>query len=220
MLRIFGVSAPAWLNNIPLGSTSCSLLAAAIVVICTLLMLLGIKNSSTANIVITSINVGVLLFVVFAGSTKVEPENWTIVNGSFVPYGVRSLFTAAGVVFFSYLGFDTVSTLAEEVARPQVDVPIGIIGSLGISALIYVSVTLVVTGMVPFTEIMNAEGPLAHAFDLRGMDWVAKVIAVGSIAGLTTSCYTGMLGQPRIWFNMARDVRGCAAPRSTVRLAH
>lgn len=172
-------------------------------------MLLGARESSLFNIIITCVNISVLLLVIGAGSTKFDPSNWTVVDDSFVPYGAGSVFAAAGTLFFSYLGFDMVCTLAEEVKNPQRDLPIGIIGSLLICAAIYISVALVVTAIVPFTIFFSEEAkaaPLAYAFLYINLNWVAKIVAFGSLAGLTTATFTSILGQSRIFYRMSKDV--------------
>ena len=133
-----GLDPPFWLNEIPLGSTTLSVAAAGIVILCTLVMLTGIDSSSQFNVCITIFNVGVLTFFVVVGATRVDPSNWVVYRGTFVPYGAVAVFAGAGRVFFSYLGFDMVSSLAEETKNPQKTVPRGIIGSLFVAALIYV----------------------------------------------------------------------------------
>jgi len=147
----------------------------------------------------------ILLFVIIAASTKINSDNWTTVNGSFVPYGVRSIFSGAGQIFFAYLGFDMVSSMASETKKPQRDIPIGIIGSLGIATIIYTLVTLTVTGLIPFTEIVYKPAPIALAFQIKDMNWAAKIISFGSIFALTTATFTSLWGQPRIFLSIARD---------------
>jgi APA family basic amino acid/polyamine antiporter len=201
----FGLNPPSWLNDIQLGFTSLSPAAAVIVLLCTFVMLFGITTSSTFNVIITILNVGVLMFFIGVGSCRVVPDNWVYESNSFVPYGAASIFAGAGTVFFSYLGFDMVSSLAEETKNPQKNLPRGIIGSLAIAAIVYVGVSLVATGLVPFQFMVPAKAPLAFALEQRGLSWAAKVITVGSLFGLTTACFTGLLGQPRIFYTMARD---------------
>lgn len=209
-LSIFGLHVPSVWYSIELtddGTVTVSILAAVIVVVCSGLMLLGTKESSRLNVIVTVANVTVLSFVAIYGAFKVDPSNWTVVNDSFVPYGVGSIMHGAGTVFFSYLGFDMVSSLAEEVKSPQRDMPLGIIGSLTVSGLIYVVVSLVVTGMVPFTALADADAPLTYAFSAVGAGWANYIISFGSMFGLTTATFTCLLGQPRIFYRMAMDVR-------------
>lgn len=202
----FGLDPPSWLDEIPLGITSVSPMAAFIVLLCTGVMLFGISTSSTFNVIITILNVGILTFFIGVGSTRVVPEFWEYQGDTFVPFGAASLFSGAGTVFFSYLGFDMVSSLAEETKNPQKNLPRGIIGSLAIAAVVYVGVSLVATGLVPFQFMVPAKAPLAFALQQRGLDWAAKIVTIGSLFGLTTACFTGLLGQPRIFYTMARDV--------------
>ena len=202
----FGVTMPEWLSIVPLSEDfQLSLFAALVVLACTAVMLVGVKESSTMNIAVTALNVTVLAFVCIAGSLHVNTDNWTVVNDSFVAYGTKGVVSGAGIVFFSFLGFDMVSSLAEEVKNPQRDMPIGIIGSLLISTAIYVAVCLVVTGMVPFTSIMDAKAPLSAAFEAVGMHWASYIVTLGSILGLTTATFTCLLGQPRVFYRMATD---------------
>ena len=195
------------MNDIPLGTfTSLSPAAAVVILVCTIVMLFGINTSSTFNVIMTILNVFILLFFVGVGACRVDPSNWLARDNSFVPYGPASLFQGAGTVFFAYLGFDMVSSLAEETKKPQKNLPRGIIGSLAIAASIYVAVSLVATGMVPFLDLVDAQAPLAKALEETDLDWAAKIVNFGSLFGLTTATFTGLLGQPRIFYTMARDV--------------
>ena len=204
----WGLDPPMWMNNIPLGTfTSLSPAAAVVILACTIVMLFGINTSSTFNVIMTILNVFILLFFVGVGACRVDPSNWLTLNNSFVPYGPASLFQGAGTMFFAYLGFDMVSSLAEETKKPQKNLPRGIIGSLAIAASIYVAVSLVATGMVPFLDLVDAQAPLAQALEETNLEWAAKIVNFGSLFGLTTATFTGLLGQPRIFYTMARDVR-------------
>jgi basic amino acid/polyamine antiporter, APA family len=205
-----GAPLPDWVDAWDLtGAWVLSPLAALLVLACTFLLTRGVSVSSKFNIVVTAVNILVLTFVVIYGSSFVDPANWTAVNDSFVPYGMSSVMTGAGVVFFSFLGFDMVSSLAEEVKNPQRTMPLGIISSLGASAAVYVAVCLVVTGMAPFTSFTDTSehrnAPLSFVFQFHGAGWAAIVVAIGSIAGLTSAAFTCIMGQPRIFFRMAKD---------------
>lgn len=148
----------------------------------------------------TLLNISVLLFVIAFGSTQVDPVNWE----NFMPAGVHGVMTGAGVVFFAYLGFDMVACLAEEVHEPQKTLPKGIIGSLLISMTIYVGVSLVVTGMAP-VSVLGSDVPLVNAFAYHNTPWAGKIVSFGSIFGLTTAAFTCLMGQPRIFYQMAKD---------------
>ncbi|GMF09461.1 unnamed protein product [Phytophthora lilii] len=121
-----------------------------------------------------------------------------------MPAGIHGVMTGAGVVFFAYLGFDMVACLAEEVHEPQRTLPKGIIGSLLISMTIYVGVSLVVTGMAP-VDVLGNEVPLVNAFIFHGAPWAGRTVSFGSIFGLTTAAFTCLMGQPRIFYQMAKD---------------
>ncbi|KAA0154634.1 hypothetical protein FNF27_03043 [Cafeteria roenbergensis] len=204
-----GAPLPVWMSALPLAEGwTLSPLAALLVVACTAMLTRGVSASSRFNLVVTAVNMLVLTFVVGYGAFFVDPANWTAVNDSFVPYGASSIMQGAGVVFFSFLGFDMVSSLAEEVQSPQTTMPLGIIASLAASAGVYVAVCLVVTGMAPFPEFTSAEhidAPLSFVFQFHGAAWAAVLVAVGSVAGLTSAAFTCIMGQPRIFYRMARD---------------
>lgn len=153
----------------------------------------------------TILNVFVLLFFIGVGASSVQPSNWTGYGG-YVPNGAASVFKAAGTLYFSYLGFDMVSSLAEETKNAQKNIPRGIIGSLLIAVSIYVGVSLVSTGLVPYLVLEKWDAPLASVMVAIGLGWAAKVISIGSLLGLTTTTFTCLLGQPRIFYTMARDV--------------
>jgi len=200
----FGLDVPSWINDIYLGGTILSPISAALCLLCTLIMIFGVKHSSTFNIVVTVINIVILLFFCIAGAILVKPSNWST-GGSFAPFGVAGIFAGAGKLFFSYLGFDMVSSLAEEVKKPQRDMPIGIIGSLSIASVIYVGVSLVATGMIPFTLLNANAAPLADAFNHYGWSWAATIVTFGSLVGTTAATFTCLLGQPRIFYRMSQD---------------
>jgi basic amino acid/polyamine antiporter, APA family len=198
-----------------------------LVVALTLLVSWGIKESLRVNLVLVALKVFIVLFVIVAGLFYVQPANWT----PFVPpsapgaeaaegvrapvlqlltgmepatFGVMGIMSAAALVFFAYIGFDVVATTAEEAVNPQRDLPIGILGSLAICTVLYMSVALVITGMVPFDQIDPA-GALASAFEAVGQPVMATVIAAGAVAGLTTVVMTLLIGATRVSFAMSRD---------------
>lgn len=158
------------------------------------------QESAKFNALVTLLNISVLLFVIAFGSTQVDPVNWE----NFMPAGVHGVMTGAGVVFFAYLGFDMVACLAEEVHEPQKTLPKGIIGSLIISMTIYIGVSLVVTGMAP-VSVLGSNVPLVNAFAYHNTPWAGKIVSFGSIFGLTTAAFTCLMGQPRIFYQMAKD---------------
>jgi len=203
-----------------------NLVAAAIVLILTALLCVGIKISSHVNFVFVVIKVAIVLFVIIAGLFFIKMSNYS----PFIPpsgspaasgaestpsllqdiglapgaFGISGIFTGAALVFFAYIGFDIVATAAEETKNPQRDMPIGIFASLGICTVLYVAVSLVVTGMVKYTDL-KVEAPLAEAFRSVGHPAFATLISVGAWIGLTTVMMVLMLGQSRVFFAMSRD---------------
>jgi APA family basic amino acid/polyamine antiporter len=182
----------AWMN----------LPAALIVLALTVILVIGIRESARFNATMVLINVGIILFVVSVGVAYVRPANWR-------PFlhkeqGWRGVFEGAGHIFFAYIGFDSISTHAEEAKNPRRDLAIGILGSLVICTVLYVAATAVLTGMVPYENI-NVDAPFAGVFRDRGLNTVAILVTLGIIAGTTSSLLVGLLSQPRILLAMARD---------------
>ncbi|MCU0233978.1 MAG: amino acid permease [Thermoanaerobaculales bacterium] len=174
--------------------------AAGIVLLLTWVLVYGIRESSRLNIAMVVVKLGVLVFFVAVGCFYVQPENWT----PFLPNGFHGVWAGAAIVFFAYIGFDAVSTAAEETRDPGRNMPRGIIGSLAISTAVYVVVAVVLTGMVPWFDLHTAE-PLAVAMNRYSLGWAAGIVAVGSVAANTAVLLVFQLGQPRIFFSMSRD---------------
>ncbi len=166
----------------------------------TVLLVVGIRESATTNAVIVALKVFVVLFVIAAGFGHVQPANWQ----PFAPQGWNGIMAGAATVFFAYVGFDAVTTAAEEARRPQRDMAIGILASLGICTVLYLAVAAIVTGMSPLSEI-DRSAPVAVAFRRLGLDFAASLISLGAIAGLTSVLLVMLLGQSRIFFAMSRD---------------
>ncbi|MGI8716422.1 MAG: amino acid permease, partial [Lapillicoccus sp.] len=203
-----------------------NLVAAAIVLILTGVICFGIKVSSQVNLVMVTIKIAVVLFVIIAGLFYIKTANYSpfipptgsapaagaesvpslLQDLGFAPgsFGVTGIFTGAALVFFAFIGFDIVATAAEETKNPQRDMPIGILGSLAICTALYVAVSLVVTGMVKYTDI-KINAPLAEAFRSVGKPGYATIISIGALIGLTTVMMILMLGQSRVFFAMSRD---------------
>jgi len=221
LMKSAGVTIPAWAYG-----EGHNLVAAAIIAILTVVICLGIKLSSRINMTMVAIKLGIVLFVIIAGLFYIKASNYSpfvppagspgasgatsspslLQDLGFAPgsFGVSGIFTGAALVFFAFIGFDIVATAAEETKRPQRDMPIGILGSLAICTVLYVAVSLVVTGMVKYTNISVA-APLAEAFRSVGKPGFATVISVGALFGLTTVMMILMLGQSRVFFAMSRD---------------
>jgi len=194
--RVFGAPLIA---NVP---------AVAIVALLTMILVYGIKESAASNSIMVLLKVGIVLFFVAVGAMFVKPENYTM-HGGFAPNGFKGISAAAAIIFFSYIGFDAVSTAAEEARDPKRDMPFGIIASLVICTVIYILVAIVMTGMAPWTELGTAE-PMITALQLAGGD--PRILAIsrfivsfGAVIAMTSVLLVFQLGQPRIFFSMARD---------------
>ena len=174
--------------------------AAGIVLLLTWLLVVGIKESARANAIMVIIKLIVLGFFVVVGAFYVQPANWH----PFLPNGWHGVWAGAAIVFFAYIGFDAVSTAAEETRDPGRNLPRGILGSLVICTVVYIVVAAVVTGMVPWFDLHTAE-PLTVAMNRYNLGWAAGIVAVGSVAAHTAVLLVFQLGQPRIFFAMARD---------------
>ena len=190
--RIFGVDIGF---NLP---------AFLIALIITAILVIGIKESARFNSTIVVIKVGVVLFVLALGSQYIHPGNWGHDWSTFAPYGFSGISLGAAYIFFAYIGFDAVSTTAQEAKNPQRDLPIAIIASLGVCTLLYVGVAGVLTGMVPWREV-NIEAPIARAFLDRNLVWASNIITAGALAGLTSVMLVMLLGQTRVLYAMAKD---------------
>jgi len=182
--------------------------AVIIIAIITLLLVIGISESATVNNVIVFVKVAVVLLFIFGAVHAVNPANWhpfippsTGVRGHFGWSGVTQ---GAGIVFFAYIGFDAVSTAAQEAKNPQRDMPIGIIGSLLICTVLYIAVSAVATGIVPYLQL-DVPDPIAVAADHAGLGWMSAAIKLGAIAGLSSVILVMLLGQSRIFWTMADD---------------
>jgi basic amino acid/polyamine antiporter, APA family len=220
----FGVSLPPAITgevvNLP---------AAAIALLLTVILVIGIRLSSGFNLTVTAIKLVVVFFFIGLGIFFVNTANWS----PFVPpaggavesvstegggpsllqyltgaeqqaFGFAGIITAAAIVFFAYIGFDVVATTSEEARNPRRDLPIGILGSLAICTILYVLVSQIMTGIVPYNEL-DPEAPMASVFGDIGLDWAAGLVSIGAICGLTSVIMILMLGQSRVAFAMSRD---------------
>ena len=202
LLAGFGIELPKALTNAydPEKGTFIDLPAILIVLFITFLLTRGIKKSARFNAVMVVIKVAVILLFLAVGVWYVKPENWT----PFMPYGFSGVAAGAATVFFAYIGFDAVSTAAEEVKNPQRNMPIGIIASLLICTLLYIAVSLVLTGIVPYDQL-GVKNPVAFALEYIQQDWVAGFISLGAITGITTVLLVMMYGQTRLFYAISRD---------------
>ena len=175
-----------------------------IALVITAILAVGIKESARFNSAIVVIKVSVVLFVLGLGSRFISTANWGSDWHSFAPYGFGGIGAGAAYIFFAYIGFDAVSTTAQEAKNPQRDLPIGIILSLLVCTLLYIGVAGVLTGMVRWQEV-NIEAPIARAFMDRGLTTASHIITVGALAGLTSVMLVMLLGQTRVLYSMAND---------------
>ncbi|TME65531.1 MAG: amino acid permease [Chloroflexi bacterium] len=232
ILQSIGINLPATItggSSGPFGLTF-NLPAAFIALLLTAILVTGIRLSSRFNLVVTSIKISVVLFFIIFGLFFIKAANWV----PFIPppapvassagggsiwdspllqiilgikqqnFGWSGIITGAATVFFAYIGFDIVSTTAEETRKPQRDLPIGILGSLIICTILYIAVSLVMTGIIPYKNL-NTAAPMATAFAATGHPWAAALVSVGAICGLTAVIMILMLGQSRVFFAMSRD---------------
>src|SRR3989475_1018059 len=174
--------------------------AFVIVMLITWVLVRGISESAWLNTSMVALKLVIIAFFIVVGAFYVRPEQWH----PFAPNGFAGISSAAAIIFFAYIGFDAVSTAAEETREPQRDMPIGILASLVVCTVIYLAVAVVLTGMLRSNELGTAE-PLATAFSARGINWAAGIVAFGAVVATTSVLFVFQLGQPRIFFCMARD---------------
>jgi APA family basic amino acid/polyamine antiporter len=202
ILHGIGIHLPVEITNAP-GSAPGAIVnlpALLIVMLITYVLYIGISESARLNSIIVGIKLCVIAAVIVVGAFFVRPENWS----PFAPMGWPGVMKGAAVIFFAYIGFDAVSTAAEEVVDPNRDLPLGILGSLFVCTLLYILVAGVLTGMVPARSI-DVNAPLASAFVIRGMHALSGFISLGAVAGLTSVLLVLMLGQSRVFFAVSRD---------------
>jgi basic amino acid/polyamine antiporter, APA family len=219
LLMGVGIEIPTALSAAPpIGVVN--VLAVLIVLVIMVLLVVGIRESARANAMMVGVKLVAIVFFVAAGATYVRPENWS----PFAPYGWSGIMAAGAVVFFAYIGFDAVSTTAEEAKNPKRDLPIGIIASLVICTVLYLTVALVLAGIVPVVQFRSApealpgvaivspeeslrflNAPVAYALSIIGQDSAAFVVSAGAVAGITSVMLVLLMAQPRIFFAMSRD---------------
>ena len=194
----------AWIKAPVFGGLRivCDLPALAIVVIITALVFVGIQESKRASNVMVAIKLCIIFLVIVLGAYYVKPQNWS----PFAPNGVSGVLKGVSAVFFAYIGFDAISTTAEECKNPQRDLPRGMMYSLIICTILYILISLVLTGMVSYKQLAVGD-PLAYVFGPEGVNipWVSGIIAISAVIAMATVLLVFQLGQPRIWMAMSRD---------------
>jgi APA family basic amino acid/polyamine antiporter len=218
-LKDLGVNFPAKLANAPFAfdprhhtwtSTGAlfNLPALFVIALITALLVIGIKESATVNAVIVFLKIAVILIFIGVGFFFIKPDLWRPFipanQGQFGFFGMSGILRGAGVMFFAYLGFDAVSTVAQEARNPQRDMPRGILGSLFICTVIYIVFSLVLTGVVSYTQL-NVPAPVAVAIDAMRLFWLSPLIKIAAVFGLISVMIVQLMGQPRIFFSMATD---------------
>jgi APA family basic amino acid/polyamine antiporter len=202
ILEGLGIHLPVALTHAP-GSAPGAIIdlpALLIVLAVSAVLYVGISESARFNSIIVGVKLFVIGIVIVVGLFYVKPANWS----PFAPMGWGGVMRGAAVIFFAYIGFDAVSTAAEEVINPNRNLPLGILGSLFVCTALYIIVAAVLTGMVPAREI-DLNAPLASAFVIRGLNAVSGIISLGAVAGLTSVLLVLLLGQSRIFFAVSRD---------------
>jgi APA family basic amino acid/polyamine antiporter len=219
LLRGFGVEMPRWLvTDLRAALHDPALLASAphlgpiplvfnlpafaIVGVITVLLVIGTKESAWVNALMVALKLGVIGLFLVVGFVHIQPAQWT--TPSFSPNGLKGISVGAAIIFFSYIGFDAVSTASEEAKNPQRDIPIGIIASLIICTVLYVAIALVLTGLIPWDKL-NVPDPLAVALQYIHAGWAAGILALGAVAAMTSVLLVFQLGQARIFMSMGRD---------------
>ena len=203
VLDPFGWRFPAALSNSPWAAEPgiINLPAMAVVLFLTWLLVRGIKESARVNITVVFIKIAVILAFIGLAAWHVNPSNWR----PFMPFGFGGVMTAAAIVFLAYVGFDAVSTTAEEAVNPQRDLPIGIIASLLIATVLYMAVAAIMTGVVPYAQFEGVAEPVAKVLNVLNMPLASTLVSLGAIAGMTSVILVLLMGQPRILFSMSRD---------------
>jgi len=219
LLRSLGIHLPAWLVTDTLSALSTPALLAsaphlgpvpivfnlpalAIVGVITVVLVIGVQESSWVNTLMVAIKLTVIALFLAVGFAAIHPHQW--VTPSFAPNGFRGISMGAAIIFFAYIGFDAVSTASEEAKNPQRDIPIGIIASLIICTVLFVAIALALTGIIPWNQL-NVGDPLSVALQYVHANWAAGFVSLGAVAAMTSVLLVFQLGQARIFMSMARD---------------
>jgi len=208
ILAGFGVQLPVWMQAAPAAGVAGAIVnlpAIFIVLVISALLVIGVRESARFNAVMVTVKMAAILFFIVVGVGFVKPDNWS----PFMPYGWAGVSAAAAVVFFAYIGFDAVSTTAEEAKNPSRDLPVGIIASLIICTVLYLLVAAILSGIIPVVQFKNdaqfLNAPVGYALHVINMDWAAGLVSAGAVAGITSVLLVMLLSQPRIFFAMSRD---------------
>src|SRR5574338_976521 len=207
ILAGFGIHLPVWMSASPdaAAGTLINIPAILIVLAIKVLLVIGVRESARFNAAMVAVKLAAVAFFIFVGAAYVKPENWS----PFMPYGFSGVMTGAAVVFFAYIGFDAVSTTAEEANNPSRDLPIGIIASLIICTVLYLIVAGILSGILPVVQYKAdaqfLSEPVGYALAVINKDWAAGLVSAGAVAGITSVLLVMLMSQPRIFFSMSRD---------------
>ena len=200
LFKTVGIILPKTWTAVPADGGILDVPAILIVSVLTYLLILGTKESAKLNKILVFIKLGCVALFLFLATPHVNPMNWQ----PFLPFGLSGVATGAAIVCFAYLGFDAVSTAAEECKNPNRDIPFGIVGSLIVCTVLYIAVAAVLTGVVPYTTLNNSE-PVAFALRAIGMNFGSALVAIGAICGITTVLLVMIFAQSRVFLAMSRD---------------
>lgn len=200
LLQAAGISLPPGLTAPPAAGGFVNLPAVLIVILVALVLTMGTRQSALLNSIVVAIKVAVIVLFIAAGALRADPQLWS----PFLPFGMQGVISGAAIVFFAYIGFDAVATAAEEVRNPGRDLPLGILGSLSVASILYILVSLVLTGLVSY-RLLNVPSPLSFAMLQAGLPWVSSAISLGALVGLSSVILVNIFGQSRVFFAMARD---------------
>ncbi|MGB9791435.1 MAG: amino acid permease [Thermacetogeniaceae bacterium] len=200
LLKPLGVRLPQAITASPFAGGFINLPPLLIIALIAYLVAAGTKESSKVNKIVVALKISAIILFLALGLSRFDPANWR----PFLPFGTAGIVRGAGIIFFAYIGFDAVATAAEEVRRPQRDLPLGILGALAISTLLYLGVAATLTGMVKYTAL-DTPSPVATALIMRGFPWAAAIVSVGALAGLTSVLLVNCFAQSRVLFAMSRD---------------
>src|SRR6478609_875297 len=207
ILAGFDLHLPIWMMAAPAAAAGAVINLPAVLIVLGIMVLLvvGVRESARFNAAMVTIKLAAVLFFIAVGVTYVKPANWS----PFMPYGFPGVMTGAAVVFFAYIGFDAVSTTAEEAKNPSRDLPIGIIASLVVCTILYLAVAGILSGIVPVVQykedLQFINAPVGYALALIHKDWAAGLVSAGAVAGITSVLLVMLMSQPRIFFSMSRD---------------
>ncbi len=217
LMKSFGIDVPASISTSMfivndagqfVNTGSVNLVAFGVVMLVSAILAIGIQESATINTIIVILKLSIVLIFILAGIGYVKPENWTPFiptnDGTFGRYGWSGIFRGAAFVFFAYIGFDAVSTAAQECKNPKRDLPVGILGSLAICTVLYIVVSFILTGLVSYKQL-GVPHPIAVGIQATPFQWLSWVVELGAVAGLGSVMLVMLLGQSRVFYAMSRD---------------